>query len=136
MNEELSLLTKNRLIENGVRVDLVCLAEQPLHAVPLLKFPSKSGKEVIYDVPQWLNLSYYSKTHAQSSLFVPRMQVPPRLQRDIILERTTPANSGVTDYEEFDTEVSHFLLCYDRFIEKYVKLSQGLLKISFNVKQY
>ena len=59
----------------------------------------------MYDVPQWLNLSYYSKAHAQSSLFVPRMQVPSRPPRDIILERTTPANSGVIDYEEFDTEV-------------------------------
>ena len=63
----------------GVRVDLVCLAEQPLHAVPLLKFiTSKNGKEDIYNVPQWINLSYYSKAQSQASVFVPRMQVPQR----------------------------------------------------------
>lgn len=62
----------------GVGVDLVCLAEQPLHAVPLVKYVSKSKNSSgdIYNVPQWINPSYYSKPQSKSSVFVPRMHVP------------------------------------------------------------
>lgn len=64
---------------SGVGIDLVCLGEQPLHAVPLIKFissKSKSSSEDTYNVPQWINLSYYSKPNSKSSVFVPRMTVP------------------------------------------------------------
>ncbi|XP_057295818.1 GATOR complex protein DEPDC5-like isoform X1 [Hydractinia symbiolongicarpus] len=109
VDEELTILTRNRLIENGVGIDLVCLAERPLHAVPLLKFfPSKDSPQrmTMYNVPQWINLSYYSKTQASTSVFVPRMQVPPQPPlKEIYLQCSAANNITDADYEAFDANV-------------------------------
>lgn len=61
--------------------DLVCVGEQPLHAVPLLKFHNKdSSMDAVddYSMPHWINLSFYStnKKVAYSS-FIPRIKLPP-----------------------------------------------------------
>ncbi|KAG2470314.1 DEPD5 protein, partial [Polypterus senegalus] len=49
----LMILTKQRMIDNGIGVDLVCMGEQPLHAVPLFKVR-------LYTVPKALNTNNLS----------------------------------------------------------------------------
>ena len=69
-------------------MDLVCLAEQPLHAVPLLKFYSRKQPKfkdhnvvtIDYNIPQWINHSFYRSPQQRNSTsrFIPRMKVPER----------------------------------------------------------
>ena len=67
----------------GVAVDLVCMAEQPLHTVPLLKFYNKDpgGRKDLgddYNIPHWMNHSFYAspKSRSTAGKFTPRIKAP------------------------------------------------------------
>nr|XP_061792421.1 GATOR1 complex protein DEPDC5-like isoform X1 [Nerophis lumbriciformis] len=76
----LMILTKQRMIDNGIGVDLVCMGEQPLHAVPLFKLHNRSTPDTSlgndYNLPHWVNHSFYtSKSHNSCSTFIPRIKL-------------------------------------------------------------
>uniref|UniRef100_A0A673GXS8 DEP domain-containing protein 5-like n=1 Tax=Sinocyclocheilus rhinocerous TaxID=307959 RepID=A0A673GXS8_9TELE len=77
----LMILTKQRMIDNGIGVDLVCMGEQPLHAVPLFKLHNRTvhGDSRIgddYNLPHWINHSFYtSKSQNSCSCFTPRIKL-------------------------------------------------------------
>uniref|UniRef100_A0A3B4X875 DEP domain containing 5, GATOR1 subcomplex subunit n=1 Tax=Seriola lalandi dorsalis TaxID=1841481 RepID=A0A3B4X875_SERLL len=80
----LMILTKQRMIDNGIGVDLVCMGEQPLHAVPLFKLHNRttSGDSRVgddYNLPHWINHSFYtSKSLNSCSSFTPRIKLAGR----------------------------------------------------------
>ncbi|KAI5622623.1 DEP domain-containing protein 5 isoform X3, partial [Silurus asotus] len=76
----LMILTKQRMIDNGIGVDLVCMGEQPLHAVPLFKLHNRTvpGDSRLddYNLPHWINHSFYtSKSQGSCSSFTPRIKL-------------------------------------------------------------
>ena len=79
--------------------DLVCVGEQPLHAVPLLKFhnkdPSLSAIDD-YSMPHWINLSFYSTNKKVAySTFIPRIKLPP------LISETTNGENKVCNFDCF-----------------------------------
>uniref|UniRef100_A0A8C9TWV1 DEP domain containing 5, GATOR1 subcomplex subunit n=1 Tax=Scleropages formosus TaxID=113540 RepID=A0A8C9TWV1_SCLFO len=83
----LMILTKQRMIDNGIGVDLVCMGEQPLHAVPLFKLhnrtvPGDSRLGDDYNLPHWINHSFYtSKSQSSCNCFTPRIKLAGRKVR-------------------------------------------------------
>uniref|UniRef100_A0A669BXG9 DEP domain containing 5, GATOR1 subcomplex subunit n=1 Tax=Oreochromis niloticus TaxID=8128 RepID=A0A669BXG9_ORENI len=77
----LMILTKQRMIDNGIGVDLVCMGEQPLHAVPLFKLhnrttPGDSRVGDDYNLPHWINHSFYTSSSQNScGSFTPRIKL-------------------------------------------------------------
>uniref|UniRef100_A0A8C8UP88 DEP domain containing 5 n=1 Tax=Peromyscus maniculatus bairdii TaxID=230844 RepID=A0A8C8UP88_PERMB len=118
----LMILTKQRMIDNGIGVDLVCMGEQPLHAVPLFKLHNRSvprdsrlGDD--YNIPHWINhSSYTSKSQLFCNSFTPRIKLAGKKPasektkngRDTSLG--TPKESENTlpiqvDYDAYDAQV-------------------------------
>nr|XP_033333665.1 GATOR complex protein Iml1 isoform X9 [Megalopta genalis] len=90
VDRELTNVTKQRIIDNGVGSDLVCVGEQPLHAVPLLKFHNKDTSVNApddYSMPHWINLSFYSTNKKiPYSTFIPRIKLPQRVSKQSAVE--------------------------------------------------
>ena len=65
VDRDLMNITKQRSIDIGSCCDLVCLGQRPLFAVPLFKINQDRSQyhslvDEDYNVPHWLNLSYYT----------------------------------------------------------------------------
>jgi hypothetical protein len=59
VDPKLAQITKQRMMDNGIGMDLVSLSAPPLHMVPLFYvLPRESGTGDFYEVPHWINLQY------------------------------------------------------------------------------
>ena len=82
VDRELMLITKQRIIDSGVGSDLICVGEQPLHAVPLFRFydPARESSALHtnqYSMPHWINLSFYHPNKRVGySAFNARIKIP------------------------------------------------------------
>ena len=45
VDRDLTVLTRERMLDNGIGSDLICLGQQPLHAVPLFTFQREASNQ-------------------------------------------------------------------------------------------
>lgn len=108
VSRELSKVTKERVIDNGIGSDLVCLGEQPLHAVPLFKYDE--GKES-YNIPHWINLSFYTSSETVrycNSKFLPRAKIK--------VDKSAGANKPIspeTILPNYSTDKSNYMRAFE-----------------------
>ncbi|KAL3269605.1 hypothetical protein HHI36_008669 [Cryptolaemus montrouzieri] len=114
VDRELTNITKQRIIDNGVGSDLVCVGEQPLHAVPLLKFHNKDADKNVpddYSMPHWINLSFYSSNKKiPYSNFVPRIKLPPISSKNTRTKKKSVSedeciHNTFFDYDAYDAQI-------------------------------
>ncbi|KAL5478011.1 hypothetical protein EMCRGX_G024886 [Ephydatia muelleri] len=113
---DLSRLTKDRVMDRGVAVDVVCLNPQPLHAIPLFKFYRPDGD--IYNIPHWMNYSCYDPQYVWDKFrFHPKLLISDHLINQYMKSNTQSTCKRCVnhenvrsplewvDYDEFDASV-------------------------------
>ncbi|XP_022819867.1 GATOR complex protein DEPDC5 isoform X5 [Spodoptera litura] len=134
VDRELTNVTKQRIIDNGVGSDLVCVGEQPLHAVPLLKFHNKDNNLNSiddYSMPHWINLSFYSTNKKVAySNFIPRIKLPPRKSQEPLrkmyederkgklLKEDEYMHNSIFDYDAYDAQVFQLPLAHSTCVQR------------------
>lgn len=97
VEKEMAKITKERVIDNGIGSDLVCLGEQPLHAVPLFKYDTTDA----FDIPNWMNLSFYQSSEMVrycNSCFLPRSKIKLKTKTNKISSDSILPNYSTTDF--------------------------------------
>ena len=61
VNEGIAKLTKQRMMDNGVGMDMISLAQPPLHTVPIFIHRKPFTVHEKYEIPHWMNISFLSK---------------------------------------------------------------------------
>jgi uncharacterized membrane protein YgcG len=129
VSRELTKLTKDRVIDNGIGSDLVCLGEQPLHCVPLFKYATT---ENAFTIPHWINISFYKSSETVrycNSTFLPTSKI--RIKKSINTKATND------DHETDETHVSNApAVVADAILPGYSKTVSVNLNDSDSVASY
>jgi DEP domain-containing protein 5 len=72
VDPKLAHITKQRMMDNGIGMDLVSLSTPPLHMVPLFYvLPQEPESGDFYEVPHWINLQYLPQGGTESRYQTP-----------------------------------------------------------------
>lgn len=61
VDPQLAQITKQRMMDTGIGMDLICLSQPPFHVTPLFLVVSRDNIGGFYEVPHWITISYIDK---------------------------------------------------------------------------
>lgn len=111
VDRELARITEQRMMDNGIGMDMLSLAVPPLHLAPIFKIRGRGSKgpRRRFKLPLWINLSFVDPSRAND----PRAWIAaaaPRLARDVWrmgrLELSAPL--GPRHNNDNDFSITHY----------------------------
>jgi len=115
VDRSLANITRQRTIDCGSSSNMVCMAPQPEHAIPLFIFTQADGCSNDYSIPHWINYSFYvCREQLDTQIlgkFAPWCDVPlnPKVKRSMPADDLIPPflpNEALSPiaYDEYDEQ--------------------------------
>ena len=129
VDRSLANITRQRTIDCGSSSNMVCMAAQPEHAIPLFIFTPSDGYGSDYSVPHWINYSFYTcREQLDTQIlgnFVPWCDVPlcPKVttaapDHDLIPPFLPNEALSPIAYEEYDAQTFHRPVTHIRALQR------------------
>ena len=132
VDRSLANITRQRTIDCGSSSNVVCMAAQPEHAIPLFIFAQTDGCSNDFTVPHWINYSYYTcREQLDTQIlgnFAPWCDVPLHLKvatalpvDDVIRPFLPNEALSLIDYAEYDDQTFRPPMTHVRSLQRVVK---------------
>ncbi|ONH66631.1 Vacuolar membrane-associated protein IML1, partial [Cyberlindnera fabianii] len=66
--------TSKRIFNSELSVDILCMAQPPLHATPLFRYRDHSG-QLHHCIPGWVDVSYWTEQRFRNNQWIPRCKI-------------------------------------------------------------
>ncbi|KAH3680345.1 hypothetical protein WICMUC_000412 [Wickerhamomyces mucosus] len=122
--------TGKRMFETELSVDIICLAQPPLHITPLFRYRDKVNDSLHHVIPGWIDVSYWAQENFRKLQWLPRCKIYELQMMGIMENEMNAIAVEPLQNSIFEKSITETMNKYDRACFEYTSkksISQSLI---------